>query len=782
MSRRALVISLFACACGEVGSPTAGSSAALTNPYASDPITAGLFIGSGGALDVAWIDSATTNSWHSELPISPGQLAPAGGAVAVARQSASVLTALFFDGNGALEVSWLDVTSGTGWAPPQPLTVQKLAPPGANIALAQQTDTTLTALFVDNYGRLQVEWLIVDGYHQWAGPQPISPAGTAPAGAPISLGKQQDNILTALYFDSYGALEISQLRTDGQYQWAPPRVLTPRGTAPAGAGIAAFKQDSLVYSAVFIDSYGRVDVEWLNTDGYHDWAGPAALTNPVAPAGAPIAMLKQSDTVLTAMFVDNWGRLEVEWLNTNGQQWAGPQPISDAIAPAGAALAMVNQTATITTALVVDNNGAVEMTKLDVTVGGWSRPAPVTGNGVALAGGRIALGKHLEKSCGGIGQRCCSETGCDDKGYDCNGPGGFGATSDPRNTCDCGRRGDLCCNNNSCNPGYACVKNSAGVGECQCGDQGQECCPTANGDSACNGWFQCTANVCQCGGPGQICCGGTTCNDGRACTMVGGIGRCPLPCGGAGQDCCPTGSPCTGSNLACVSNKCTTKTTTCSGALAGATAAVWQIGLKDANGCAHQFLSGFYANSINEAAGCAQRANPGLTADTSGQPPTPFEMKLVNSLLGTCADQTAFAFSSADAQKCMQAQCAGDDNYDCSFGVCNGISGQAPILSCAGSGIACGAIADGAGGLMQCGDCPAGLSCGGGGVEGACGCTPLTCEAGGFTCGSHDDGCGGIITCGAACCIPRHTCSRFACGLMSDGCGGTYCCGGVDCC
>jgi hypothetical protein len=78
-------------------------------------------------------------------------------------------------------------------------------------------------------------------------------------------------------------------------------------------------------------------------------------------------------------------------------------------------------------------------------------------------------------------------------------------------------------------------------------------------------------------------------------------------------------------------------------------------------------------------------------------------------------------------------------------------------LSCVfPSGRYCGPIGDGCGGAVDCGACPAGETCGGGAVAGVCGrppdpaCTPVTCAVpgGGQYCGRIGDGCGRALACG----------------------------------
>jgi hypothetical protein len=118
--------------------------------------------------------------------------------------------------------------------------------------------------------------------------------------------------------------------------------------------------------------------------------------------------------------------------------------------------------------------------------------------------------------------------------------------------------------------------------------------------------------------------------------------------------------------------------------------------------------------------------------------------------------------------------------------------------TCTTANATCGQVADGCGGLLDCGTCTAPASCGGGGTPNQCGsiCKQTTCGAKGANCGIIGDGCGGTLTCGvctspAVCggggtanvcgvpqCQPRSCQSVGAnCGPISDGCGNTINCG-----
>lgn len=124
--------------------------------------------------------------------------------------------------------------------------------------------------------------------------------------------------------------------------------------------------------------------------------------------------------------------------------------------------------------------------------------------------------------------------------------------------------------------------------------------------------------------------------------------------------------------------------------------------------------------------------------------------------------------------------------------------------TCAEQRLQCGLAGDGCGGTLDCGPCPTGTTCGGGGVPSTCGappCTKLACKPG--QCGTLPDGCGktmvcppcgpgqvcgggGPNVCGTATCT-KLTCAsapKGTCGPVADGCGDILACpcpGGVPC-
>ncbi len=106
-------------------------------------------------------------------------------------------------------------------------------------------------------------------------------------------------------------------------------------------------------------------------------------------------------------------------------------------------------------------------------------------------------------------------------------------------------------------------------------------------------------------------------------------------------------------------------------------------------------------------------------------------------------------------------------------------------ITCASRGARCGEISDGAGGSIDCGECPMGQGCGAGGLANQCGATtcptPAVCTG---RCGTIPDGCGGTLSCGgcsatsicgaAGICMPCPglvSCAADQCGSIADGCG-----------
>jgi hypothetical protein len=122
----------------------------------------------------------------------------------------------------------------------------------------------------------------------------------------------------------------------------------------------------------------------------------------------------------------------------------------------------------------------------------------------------------------------------------------------------------------------------------------------------------------------------------------------------------------------------------------------------------------------------------------------------------------------------------------CADGICLRSAGCTP-LDCQGLRAQCGTIDDGCGTPIECGECEAPETCGGGGIANICDCDPVSCQPG--QCGDTPNGCGQSMDCGGcdgmgescidgACHCPAETCNG-RCGMIVDPCGGPpLACGG----
>jgi hypothetical protein len=128
------------------------------------------------------------------------------------------------------------------------------------------------------------------------------------------------------------------------------------------------------------------------------------------------------------------------------------------------------------------------------------------------------------------------------------------------------------------------------------------------------------------------------------------------------------------------------------------------------------------------------------------------------------------------------------DDWVCKDNLCIGPPSCKRLTCDAAGGHYCGTIGDGCGGALVCGDCPDAGICGGGGIPNLCkpaNCTPRECidaKSGGQYCGDIGDGCGGLLhcgdcaggkTCGAegvANVCPGAGCKNLQCTIRSDAC------------
>jgi hypothetical protein len=96
------------------------------------------------------------------------------------------------------------------------------------------------------------------------------------------------------------------------------------------------------------------------------------------------------------------------------------------------------------------------------------------------------------------------------------------------------------------------------------------------------------------------------------------------------------------------------------------------------------------------------------------------------------------------------------------------------VLTCGSMAIECGIAPDGCGGIVSCGSCEGGQTCGGAGPNtcGANPCTPKTCSDLQASCGQLSDMCSNVLQCGS--CVPPLECDAFHhCACLSSSCAAT---------
>lgn len=129
----------------------------------------------------------------------------------------------------------------------------------------------------------------------------------------------------------------------------------------------------------------------------------------------------------------------------------------------------------------------------------------------------------------------------------------------------------------------------------------------------------------------------------------------------------------------------------------------------------------------------------------------------------TCGEAPDGCGGVVDCGDCATGQtCGGSGPNKCGSDTCS-------AKTCTQLGVSCGVVSNGCGATLDCGTCDAPEVCGGGGKQNLCGCLPKTCAQLGATCGTAPDGCGGKVTCGT--CATGQKC----------GGGGTNKCGTNEC-
>ena len=129
-----------------------------------------VFVDVNGAVNVMWVIGG--DAWQGPVALTGPNTAPPGAPVALHHQvGPHQLNAVFVNNTGALNVMW--VLGGDAWQGPVAVTPPQQAVPGAPVCLHHQASSDqLDALFVDGNGAVNVIW--VQGGGVWSGPVAIS--------------------------------------------------------------------------------------------------------------------------------------------------------------------------------------------------------------------------------------------------------------------------------------------------------------------------------------------------------------------------------------------------------------------------------------------------------------------------------------------------------------------------------------------------------------------------------------------------------------------------------
>jgi hypothetical protein len=309
------------------GLAPAGAHLAASNQFGIPNQTDVLVVANGGAMQVIWVQGA--GRWNGPLGISSTGLAWPGAALAVSNQfGIGNQTDVFVVAkSGATDVTWVD---GAGsWNGPFGITPGGTAPAGAGLAVAPQfgVPNQTDVFVVANSGAMEVSWVV--GAGSWNGPLRISPSGLAPAGAPPAVSNQFGipNQTDVFVVANGGATEVVWVQGAGG--WNGPLGVSPTGLAPAGAALAVSNQFGIGNQTdVFVVAKsGATDVTWV--DGAGNWNGPFGITpGGTSPAGAALAATPQFGVAnQTDVFVvANGGGTKVSWVAGAGK-WNGPMSI-----------------------------------------------------------------------------------------------------------------------------------------------------------------------------------------------------------------------------------------------------------------------------------------------------------------------------------------------------------------------------------------------------------------------------------------------------------------------
>jgi hypothetical protein len=372
-------------------------------------------IGADGALYSRYLSTSTPqaqprhiDNWSAANRISPLNVAPQGGGVALAKRGSAFTEELdaFYVGSDGRLYCWKSVNTDS-WQACQAsfLTPTNFAPPGAVIATDVRNGTELNVFVVANNGAINRITSI--GTNAFAAPVAITSASYAPAGGGLATGVHNNTHLDVFAVGGNGAIKGKSKAMTAPLADPWSDIVIPGAAAnfaPPGAALATGKQNGTQLDVFVVGNDKRLRYYyWTSGSG---WQGPDNNVFPGAwfSAGSKLATVNQGNNLHVYLVgaYSSSGHLVSAW--HNGTSWTtvpniGTLAPSERFLPAGPvdwysasyALPTTGVAATVT-------NGATKPTVIFSGIGGliraWHSPVPNRYTNVAPLGAFPTPGPH----------------------------------------------------------------------------------------------------------------------------------------------------------------------------------------------------------------------------------------------------------------------------------------------------------------------------------------------------------------------------------------------------
>jgi len=245
------------------------------------------WIGPDGAVATTWaspnIDEAR---WHPPFPITPGGAARPGSPLAAVTRLDGALDAFWIGPDGAVATTWASPNVDEArWHPPFPITPPGAARGDSPLAVVTRLNDALDVFWIGPDGAVATTWASPNvDEARWHPPFPITPGGAARPGSPLTAVTRLEGALDVFWIGPDGAVATTWANPNvDEARWHPPFPITPAGAARPGSPLTAVTRLE-----------GALDVFWIGPDGAvaTTWANPNVDDArwhppfPITPSGA----------------------------------------------------------------------------------------------------------------------------------------------------------------------------------------------------------------------------------------------------------------------------------------------------------------------------------------------------------------------------------------------------------------------------------------------------------------------------------------------------------------